>query len=65
MCAIGSLIITFGAYLALGLLPLSGHFTETLVYYLVALGLTIITTIFMREEMSNVATVFIFDPKKA
>lgn len=65
MCAIGSYIITFGGYLALGQLPINDSFAARLTYYLIVLGLTILTTIFMREEMANVQTVFIFDPKKA
>jgi hypothetical protein len=66
MCAIGSLIITFGGYLALGLLPIDKTFYgNQVIYYLCVAALTILTTILQRGEMTNVQTVFIFDPRKA
>ena len=65
MCAIGSYIITFGIYLLLNLLPLKEGLARLVTYWMVFVALTILTTIFMREEMTNIQTVFIFDPKKA
>lgn len=65
MCAIGSLIITFGSYLAFDQLPVKKTWEAQTVYYLTVLTLTILTTFLMRDEMANVQTIFVFDPRKA